>query len=767
MAATDNPKDQQNPENEQRALIEHPIPSALSPWVLPPGSRADFDEDEINLREYWQVILKHKWTVLGFFAVVFIAVFVATLLMTPIYRATTVLQIEREAAKVVQFNDVAPEETMSSSSMDFYQTQYELLKSSSLAQRVVDQIGLDRLRPSNADRDESVVDWLMGNTQKDQLSDLAQGQLDLEKLKLAKLKQAEALLASLTVEPIRKSRLVKVSFDSSDPVLAATVANQFSQNFIAFNLERRFEATAYAKTFLEERIAQVKLKLEEAERAQLEYAREHGIISVDKDGSTTSSLNLGEFNLALAKVQQDRIKAESLYLQLEAAGRGELPQVLENALIQRLKENKAKLEATYQEKSMTFKPGFPAMQELAGQIAEVSQQLDAEKKSVRDSIKANFEAAKAQEALLQQKFQESKSETMSQQSLGVQYSILKREADTNRQLYDGLLQRLKEVSVAGGVGTNNISVVDQAVVPRDKFKPNMGLNLLVAMFLGLLGGVGLAFLFEHLDDTFKSSSDVEKQLNTPVLGIIPSIPELTDGGSAMQIALDNPRSSLAEAFRSLRTALQFSREGGVPKVFAFTSTEMGEGKTTSTLSIAIQLAQSGKRVLLIDADLRNHAMHKQLGLPSHAGLTNYLAGGAEPVEITQNTPVANLFFMSTGPLPPNPADLLMSNKMHQLIEMAQTKFDHIIIDCPPILGLADALILSSMADAVVMVVAAGHTRRASVEVAFKRLVGVRSRILGVVLTKLKHQNQGYGYEYYYAYGGHQQQTAKEQEQLVG
>lgn len=766
MAANDQPNDDKhNPASEQRALIEQPIPTALSPWVLPPGSRADFDEDEINLREYWQVILKHKWTVLGFFAVVFIAVFVATLLMTPIYRATTVLQIEREAAKVVQFNDVAPEETMSSSSMDFYQTQYELLKSSSLAQRVVDQIGLERLRPSNADRDESIFDWLMGDSREDQLAADA-SQVALENLKQAKLKQAEALLGALTVEPVRKSRLVKVSFDSSDPVLAATVANQFAQNFIAFNLERRFEATAYAKTFLEERIAQVKLKLEEAEKAQLEYAREHGIISVDKDGSTTSSLNLGEFNLALAKAQQDRIKAESLYMQLEAAGRGDLPQVLENALIQRLKENKAKLEATYQEKSMTFKPGFPAMQELAGQIAEVTAQLDAEKKSVRDSIKANFEAAKAQESLLEQKFQQSKSETMSQQSLGVQYSILKREADTNRQLYDGLLQRLKEVSVAGGVGTNNISVVDQALVPRDKFKPNMGLNLLVATFLGLLGGIGLAFLFEHLDDTFKSSADVEKQLNTPVLGVIPSIRELADGGNAMQIAIDDPRSSLAEAFRSLRTALQFSREGGVPPILAFTSTEMGEGKTTSTLSIAIQLAQAGKKILLIDADLRNHAMHRQLGLPPHTGLTNYLAGGAEPVEITQNTPVANLFFISTGPLPPNPADLLMSNKMHQLLDVAKTRFDHIIIDCPPILGLADALIISSMADAVVMVVAAGHTRRASVEVAFKRLLGVRSRILGVVLTKMKHQSQGYGYEYYYAYGGKGNQP-KEQEQLAG
>lgn len=756
MSAAEN----QNPDpiDKHHALIERPQTTALSTDVLMPtsGLLAD-DEDTIDLRQYWRIIVKRKWTVASFFLIVVIAVATASLLMTPIFRATTVLQIEREAAKVVEFNDVTPIEN--AGDRDFYQTQYELLQSNTLAQRVIDQLRLTNL-DSLHEKDQNLLDWISATFAG---SDDSTGQpVSAADIAAEKTRQVKAFLESLTIEPIRNSRLVKVSFDSPDPQLSAKVANAVADNFINVNLERRFEASSYAQTFLEERIRQVKLKLEETERALVEYARDMQIFNVDKDGVTTSALNLQEFNVALAKAQQERIKAESLYLQMQLHKSGDLPQVLENQLIQQLKANKAKLEAEYQENLKTFKPGFPRMQELSGQIAEVSAQIEKEQDNLRQSIRASYEAAKAQEALLSEKLHSSKQDMVEQQSRSIQYNILKREVDTNRQLYDGLLQRLKEVSVAGGVGTNNVSVVDKAEIPTDRFKPNIKLNLLIAMFIGLFGGVGLAFFFEHLDDTFKQASDVESMLGLPVLGLIPAVKGAGERADLIRTAIEDPRSAIAEAYRSTRTALQFSTADGAPRIIAVTSSSMGEGKSTSAVNLAIQFAQSGHSVLLIDADLRNPSLHKVFGAENSLGLTNYLAGTAQPVAITRNTAISNLFMISTGPLPPNPAELLHSKKMTALLELAANKFDHVIIDSPPILGLADALVIANAVDSTLMVIESGATRRDVVQAAVKRLTTVRVRPLGCLLTKIQHHDRGYGYEYYYAYGGQPDSGKKRQ-----
>jgi polysaccharide biosynthesis transport protein len=751
-------------ESTHRALIEHPIPSALSTHVLPTGlSGMDGDDDTINLREYWEVVYKRKKTVIIFLLIALISTYIATSLTTPIFRATTVLQIEEDTAKVVEYQDVAQPGAMGFSTKDFYQTQYELMKSTALAVKVVEQLGLARLQSAEKTSRSSLRDWFAskrGNAK--EKAETPRTSPKRENIESAKMSQAQALLGGLTVQPVGDSRLVNISFDSPDPVLAASVANAVAESFIATNLARRFEATSYAKTFLEERIAQEKARLEEAERSLLGYARDQEIFNVGKEGETTASQNLQEFNAAFAQAQQARIKAESLYNQLQSSQSGDLPQVLENKLILSLQESKLKLEADYQEKLKTFKPGYPAMQELAAQLAEVKAQLEAEKINVRGMIKASYEEAKAHEALLAEKLSSSKQEAMGMQTRGIQYGILKREADTNRQMYEGLLQRLKEVSVAGGVGTNNVFVVDKAQVPGGPYTPDMRRNLMIALLFGLMGGIALAFFFEHLDDTFKRAVEVEKQLNLAVLGIIPESMELREGLGALHAAIESPRSVIVESYRSVRTALQFSREGGAPKLLAVTSSEMGEGKTTSAVSIAIQFAQLGSRVLLIDADLRNPSLHKLFDVDLDPGLSNYLAGAKQPVEITHNTPIANLYFMASGSLPPNPAELLSGNKMVKLLELAATKFDHVIIDSPPILGLADALVISNLVDAMLLVVEAGETKRAAVEAALKRLISVRARPIGCLLTKMKQNSfsYGYGYEYYYTYGGKSRDNQK-------
>lgn len=428
--------------------------------------------------------------------------------------------------------------------------------------------------------------------------------------------------------------------------------------------------------------------------------------------------------------------------------------MLESPIIKSLRESKVKLESEYQDKLGTFKPGYPAMLELKNRITEIDSQIAKEKKVVGDSIRATYEAAKAHEAMIAERFNSSRDEVLDLQTAGIEYSILKREADTNRELYDGLLQRYKEVGVAGGVGNNNISVVDRAEVPKSYYKPDVKMNLLIGMIIGLFGGIGLAFLFEHLDDTFKRSVDVENLLGLPVIGLIPESPEMNDGASVVQVSLDDPRSAVVEAYRSVRTALQFSGERGAPQLLALTSSEKGEAKTTSAVGIGIQFAQFGSKVLIIDADLRNPSLHKVFGGDNLHGLTNVLAGGESPSRVTHNTPVSNLYFMSSGPLPPNPAELLSCNKMKQLLEVARGKFDYIIIDSPPILGLADVLVIANLADAVILEIHAGATRRATVQAALKRLTAVRIKPLGCMLTRMRHGIHGYGYSYddYYTYG---------------
>jgi succinoglycan biosynthesis transport protein ExoP len=751
MASSDNSPIPSNPESEHRALIEQTVHRMLSTHVLQPAPAPvaeEDDDDVLDLREYWRIIVKRKWTVIGFFIIVLVAVATATLLMTPIYRATSVLQIEREAAKVVEFKDAAQTET--AGDRDFYQTQYELLKSRTLAERVVEKIrpalereyGAEKASPSAKDDADASDKMALVDQEAALLKDEEKVRREL----------VAVVMNGLTIEPVRNSRLVKLNFDSPDPVLAAGVTNAVAENFIAVNLERRFDANSYAKNFLEQRIKQVKSKLEETERAQVEFARDKEIFSTDKEGGTTSAQNLQEFNAALSKAQQERIKAESAYRQIQASKSGQLPQGLENDLIQQLKENKAKLEAEYQNNLKQFKPGYPKMLELAAQIAEVKMQVATETENARNAVIATYEAAKVQENLLQEMLASSKSEMLDLQTRSIQYNIIKREADTNRQLYDGLLQRLKEVSVAGGVGTNNISVVDKAQVPTTMFKPVLKLNLAIAIILGLVGGIGLALFFEYLDDTFKQASDVERLLGIPVLGLIPESAELNNNMNIVQIMVDEGRSALAEAYRSVRTALQFATAHGAPKLMGVTSTNMGEGKSTSALSIAIQFAQSGHRVLLIDADLRNPSLHRVLGADNTQGLTNCLAGKLQPFEVTLNTTVNNLFAITTGPLPPNPAELLSSKKMQMLLELAADRFDHIIIDSPPILGLADALVVANLVEGMLLVVESGKTRRAAAQASIKRLLSVRAKPLGCLLTKMNGQAHGYGYEYYYGEG---------------
>ncbi|WP_301101391.1 polysaccharide biosynthesis tyrosine autokinase [Propionivibrio sp.] len=742
-------------QNSESSVIALRKDSALSTHLQAPNL-SQHDDDAIDLRHYWEIILKRKWTIIFFFLIIVTAVAVGTLLMTPIFRSSITLQIERNDAKVVEIQQVTPNEGLSDS-RDFYQTQYELLKSRTLAQRVIDQLNLAESL-AFTQKSRSLLDYI-GIGAQEETKDTQRRKAGQESPIVGQF------LKLLTIEPVRNSRLVKVHFENADAQLATRVVNAVAQAYIALNLERRMDASSYAKTFLQERLEQVKAKLEDSEKNLNKFAREQEIIKGDEKQSSVDSQTLQEFTVALAKVQQERIQSESVYTQMKAAKTQGIPEVLLNPTIQRLKETKAKLEADYQDGLKTYKPGYPKMMQLEAQIAELQAKINEEVDNVRSSITSSYEAAKSKESMISAKLQQAKSSMLGLQDRSIQYNVLKREADTNRQLYEGLLHRYKEVGVAGGIGINNIAIVDKAEIPNHPFKPKLAINLLVAAFLGLFGGIALAFLFEHLDDTVKHGEDLERELHLPLLGLIPYLKNASDISKELAMELVNdPRSAFAESFRSLRTSLQFSTPTGVPKVLMVTSSSMGEGKSTTALSLAIAFAQAGKNVLLIDADLRKASLHKKLGMSNERGLTNLLAGEAQAADVTSTTPVPQLYAMFSGPLPPNPAELLSSAKMATLLSLASEKFDQVIIDGPPVLGLADAPLLGSLAEATVMVCEFAATRRGYAKDAIKRLRATRTHILGGIITKVDAFGRGYGYyqNNYYYYDGSPEAKAQRQ-----
>lgn len=703
------------------------------------------NEDTIDLLEYWRVLVRRRWTVFSILSIAMVVTVLITFLMTPIYRSTVVLQIEREAGKVMKkYEEIAPEEG-GWDSREFYQTQYQLLGSRNLARKVIDRLGMELTSKEVENPTPSFIKELRATIS---------GWLQNSKPEQVQKPDFESVfLANLTIEPVKNSRLVKVSYDSPDPKQAAQIANTLAQEYINSSLERRFEAASYAKNFLEQRIRQVRTALEDSEKKLISYAKEKQIINLE-DKQEIIMQTIKELNRLLVEAERERIEAEAENEQLNKVKGTGFSKILESPVIQALKQRKAALQTEYEEQLKVFKPGYPRMQQLEQQILEVNKEIESEMSAIRSAVKATYQAKVQREAKLRASLTEAKQQILSLQEGSRDYQIIKRDVDTNRELYDGLLQRLKEVGVVAGTGLNNISVVDAAEVPRFRYKPDLTKYLAISIVLGLFVGILFAFLFEALDDAVKTVKDIEGRFTLPVLGVIPYASSDEDDSNLADVALASataPRSHLAEAYRSLQTALAFSTARGAPKVLHLTSAGPGEGKSVSAANVAIGFAQTGRKVLLIDADLRDPSLHKAFEVPNSLGLTNYLAGEARPSEVTQASTVPRLFLATSGPIPPNPVELLTSAKMMDLIALARERFDHVVIDGPPLLGLADAVVLSQLAEGTVLVAKAGVTKKIHLEGAIKRLLGTRVKLVGSVLTMVSERRGGYGYGYGYGY----------------
>jgi capsular exopolysaccharide synthesis family protein len=707
-------------------------PNGGGPLAFPAGWAQPMPDQgpgglDLNLQTIWRVIAEWRWLILGCVAVGLAGAIIMTLLTTPLYRASAVLEINPPSVEIL---DDQKGQAVVPNDREFLATQYGLLKSRSLAERVAQELNL----PGN--------------------EDVIPGEADrATKLKIA----TGMLMGGFGVDPVPQSRLVNISFVSARPELAAQVTNSFADNFINSNLERRYEASSYARSFLERQIANVRRDLERSERQLVGYAQQQGIINIGtgesgqvSDASSLQGASLTSLNTALAEAQTKRIAAEQVYRQSRAVG--PTSEVTESTSA--LRGQRAALEAEYQEKLSRFRPEYPDMVALRSRIDELGRQIGREASQVtgsrNNSLLAAYQAAAAAERSIQAKVNQLRGDVLNLRGRSIQYNILQREVDTNRSLYDALLQRYKEVGVAGGIGKNLVSVVDRAQVPGGPFKPNLMMNLLVGLALGLMAGLGAALALEFINDTIKTPDDVRDKLKLASLGAIPK----KQGQESLAEELKDQGSPVSEAYFSLRTSLQFTTDNGAPKTLLITSTRAAEGKSSTTLALAQNFARLGSNVLLIDADLRKPAF--VAGVDRNEGLSKLLTNHEPLRDHVLKTESDNLWLLPCGPLPPNPAELLASPRLKQLIAEASNDFDMVIVDGPPVLGLADAPLLGAACRGTLMVIESGRTRTKAAVEAANRLKASGSNIVGAVLTKFRHQSHGYGYGYGYEpykYGG--------------
>lgn len=696
------------------------------------------------IRQYARIAFRWRWVIAAFVLGSLALGLVVTLLMTPKYTASTVLEISRESNKITEIQGV--QQDASVQDQEFYQTQYGLLQSKTLAERVASQLQLN----------ENPAFFGMFGTPKGAAFEQVGGRYApggrAERTRVA----GEILLKAVAISPTRLSRLVEINATTPDAAFSARLANVWADSFVQITLERRYQATSYARKFLESKLEQLRVKLEDSERQLATYASAQRIVNlpggIAADGTRLPERSvdvddLVALNTVLSQATADRIQAQARYEQAKRGGVGS--EQLRNEAINSLRQKRAELSAEYQRLMVQFEPGYPAAKAVAAQIAQLDKSIGREESRANLSVTDDYKAAVDRENQLKTKVAGLKDSLIDLRRRSIQYNIFQREVDTNRQLYDGLLQRYKEIGVAGGVGVNNVSVVDAADTPQKPSSPRMVLNLALSLLAGLALGSLAAFALEQIDEAVADPEEIERTLGLPLLGAIPK----SDKTDPVDSLLDR-KSDLVEAYLAVQTNLQFSTEHGVPKSIAVTSTRPAEGKSTSALALATMLGRAGKRVILIDGDMRSPSVHHFAGVPNERGLSNYLSGSDDIAPLLVQIGDLKVTAMLAGPLPPNAAELLAGERLTKLLGELLKTFDHVVIDSPPIMGLADAPLICSRVEGTVYVVESHGIRASLVRTALARLASANAHVIGGVLTKFesKRAHYGYGYEYGYGYG---------------
>lgn len=705
--------------------------------------------DEIHLRDYWETLLRHRWTVAAVFAAVVVSGILLTVTTVPSYRATTLVEIRAESQKVVAFQDVVQ---MAQVEREFYQTQFDVLQSRRLARRVIDRLKLDEEAAfQNADSGPGLLSRLrMGiasiMTRTSHHAPASAESADDQAM-------IDRFLSSVDVKPRRNSYLVEVSFTSPSPHVAADVANALAEEYVDMSLDQRIEAVQKGREFIVKQLGVTKAALEHSEEELQAFARRNEILTVDSKQNIEYA-KLSDLNESLTRAQHERMAKEALFNQVNSKSTTQLSQLTSNPVIAQLTSELAKLEAVRAQLAETFTPEYPKLLRTQAQIKALRAQIVAEQATLAGSMRADYEASKKQEEMLRDALEAQKRIVSDLNQRAIDYKILKRETDTNRSIYNSLLQRLKEVEVTEGIKASNIHVVDAAEVPVRAARPRPLVNLAVAILLGLIGGVALAFVQEHLDNSVKTPDDVERYLRLPTLGALPLMRVKRNANRAVDVSpelvvVEDPKSPGAEAMRTLRASLFLSTAAGPPQRLVVTSARPGEGKTCITANLAVILAQMGRRVIIVDCDFRRPRVHRVFGFDLDVGATSYLTGNSDLPSAIRATPYG-VDVMVGGPVPPNPVELIDSPQMVNLVDELSRRYDFVLLDAPPSLGFADVPLLARLVGGVLFVVRAGETPRKAAANATQHLQRLRAKLLGVVLNGVRTGGPGY-YSSYYSY----------------
>ncbi len=704
-----------------------------------------------HLRPYWTVISKRGWTITSIAFLVTLLVAIASFKMTPIYEATVRLDIEADTLQIQSLNDIYRQVPTDEA---FIRTQIQVLEGVSLAKRTIAQLALTN-DPKSVEAIRQSSGWFSSKPPNSPQGLVGQFRHNLQ------------------VQNVQNSHVVDVSFESADPDLSARVANALADNYIEYNFRQKYDATRQASGWMERQLDELKVKVEKSQQALVDYEKQNAIVNISEKENDVEQ-RMSDLSRDLTNAQNDRLQKESVY-ELVRSNDSQVAFVAQDDLLQHLEEKYADLKSQYVQTLGQFGPKYPKVVWLQSQVNEMQSLIDKERKEIIERIRDDYLAAVGRENLLTAAVAKEKVKVGVLNELLIQHNLLKRESETNQQLYDSLQQRLKDATVTAGLRATNIHVIDPADTPTSPSRPRKLRNILVGLMVGLGLGLAVAFISEDLDTSIKSVDEAERLANAPALAVIPlarngrrrsnsSFPGNNSKPAApVGLALlSHPTSPVAESYRSLLTSVVLSTAPQPPQVLLMTSSTAGEGKTVTSINLAIALAQRGEPTLLIDADLRNPSIGKSLNLVNGSGLASFLTGAhSMETALREFPPVPHLWALPAGPRPPNPAQLLSSSGMELMLQDLRKRFRFVVIDSPPVLAVTDAMILSNLVDGVIFVVENGVTVRGAVTRARKILQNVGANILGIVVNKMDMRHDGYYGDY-----GHYYYPADDKERMA-
>jgi capsular exopolysaccharide synthesis family protein len=707
------------------------------------------EADEIQLRDYLDLIIRRKWLILTVLISAFLSMLIFTLASTKIYEASANLEVNQETPQVTKFEEMLASKVQT---REFYETQVELICSRAMINRVIDRLDLINnpviVETLFGDGRFKVGQWIKGILKSFiPVKEEGKNALEVSEDFVKRQKVIEYISENLSATPSRKSMLIDVTFRSPKRQLSLIVVNTLVEDFIRWKMEQRLEASGIARDFLMLQIDRAKINLEKAEEQMNHFAKQAGIVSLDARLNSIYR-HLEELNTVIAAAEADMIAKKAAYQQAVKDGHANLPRVLESRLIANLKDRYAELSSSYEDLKTTFHDEYPKAKNLKARLDSIAALIRAEENGIMMTIKNEYESAQEVVHAIEKRIELQKEMVLDLNDRATQYSIMAREVDTNKVIYQSLLQRAKEIESMAGVSSSNIQIVNRADLPLMAVKPNVKLNLLLSIVIGLLGGIGCAFLAEYFADTVTNPNEISDRFQIPLLG---TIPQAKPDEHGLEISfLRHPWAPFSEAIRSSRVAVQLSGSGNHSKCVLITSTLPSEGKTTLAVNLALSFAAAGEKTVLIDTDLRKPRLHEVFDLKHRVngnGLSSFLADVTHKLK-TFNKFHQNLKVILAGPVPPNPAELLASKRFMVLLEELLSRCDRIILDGPPHIGFADTLILSRCVGGIVLVSSMGETSREAIGQFKKSISNVNGIILGCIVNKVDY-NSKYGYGGYY------------------